>query len=49
MKMTIAMMALIGGVGIAGYMYLKKHPEMIKMMKKTNNDVYDMLNESVKK
>lgn len=48
MKMSIIPIFLIGGVGIAGYMYLKKHPEMIKMMQKTNNDIYNMLDESVK-
>ena len=47
MKMAIIPI-LIGGLGVAGYLYLKKHPEMIRMMQKTNNDIYNMLDESVK-
>ena len=47
MKLAMAMF-IIGGCSVAGYMYLKKHPEMIKMMQKTNNDIYNMLDESVK-
>ena len=30
---TLKMMMLFGGGGILGYMYLKKHPEMLRKMK----------------
>ena len=35
MKMIKKMAAVMGTMGIAGYMYLKKHPEIINNMKKT--------------
>lgn len=31
--MVMKAMALFGGAGIMGYMYLKKHPEKIQMMR----------------
>lgn len=38
MKMMYKMAALMGGMGIIGYMYLKKHPEAIEMMKEMGKD-----------
>ena len=43
------MMALIGGLGAMGYIYLKKHPESINMMKDmiktTSRNVYNRMEE----
>lgn len=33
MKMLMKMAAVMGGAGVVGYMYLKKHPEKVQMMK----------------
>lgn len=44
MKMYM-MMAMLGGLGVAGFMYLKKHPEimnkMMDMKKEVMNDMMD--------
>lgn len=49
MKMLMKMAALAGGVGVVGYMYLKKHPEKIEMMKSACKDasrtIYNKLDE----
>lgn len=37
MMMKIA--ALVGGMGVMGYLYLKKHPEKIEMMREVGKDV----------
>ena len=48
MKMPMMVM-MIGGMGVMGYMYLKKHPEKINKMKKMGRDasrkMYNMLDE----
>ena len=48
MKMYM-MMAMIGGLGVAGFMYLKKHPEIMnKMMdikKDAMNSIDNMMDE----
>lgn len=33
MKMMVKLMLLLGGSGLLGMLYLKKHPEKIQMMK----------------
>ena len=38
------MMALVAGMGIAGYMYLKSHPEAIDMMKDMGRDATKKMN-----
>ncbi len=42
---------LIGGMGVLGFMYLKKHPEVVCMAKQTIKDtskkVYDMMDEAM--
>ena len=38
MKMMSKMMALMAGVSVMGYMYLKKHPEKIQMMKEMGKE-----------
>lgn len=42
---------LIGGAGVLGYMYLKKHPEVVCMakqtIKNTSKKVYDMMEETM--
>lgn len=44
---TIIMM--LGGVGLGGYYYFKKHPEIVNnmkcMLKDTSRKVYNMLDE----
>lgn len=49
MKMAITM-AVVGGMGVAGYMYLKKHPEKMQKMKNLGKDVskemYNMLDQT---
>ena len=49
MKMMSKMGMFLGGVGLFGYMYLKKHPEKIQMMKdmgmEASKKMYNMLNE----
>lgn len=40
MKMYM-MMAMLGGLGVAGFMYLKKHPEIMNKMMKMKKDVVD--------
>ncbi len=47
--MTMKVMALIGGMSVAGYMYFKKHPEKIQQLKEIGKDasykMFVMLNE----
>lgn len=47
--MTMKAMILLGGMSFLGYMYLKKHPESINMMKDmiktTSRNVYNMMEE----
>jgi 23S rRNA maturation mini-RNase III len=38
MKMMSKMAMMFTGTGILGYMYLKKHPEKIQMLKDTVKD-----------
>lgn len=49
MKMMSKMGMILGGVGLFSYMYLKKNPEKIQMMKNMGMEVskkmYNMLNE----
>ena len=42
MKMMAMMMA---GMGMIGYMYLKKHPEKMQMMKDMGKDISQMMND----
>lgn len=46
-KKTMALMALIGGMGVAGYMYMKKNPDLMCQMKELTKDIakktYDKL------
>ena len=37
-KMLMKLAAIAGGAGVVGYMYLKKHPEKIAMMKSAAKD-----------
>lgn len=47
MKKSKMMMAMMGGLGIMGYMYFKKHPEkmskMREMMMEANRMMYNKL------
>ena len=47
--MTMKMFALLGGMGMMGYMWLKKHPEKMEKMREMGKDVsrkmYDMFDE----
>ena len=44
MKMSIIVsMALTMGMGIMGYMYLKKHPEVVNKMMSMKKDVDDCI------
>ena len=47
--MTMKAMCLIGGMSVIGYMYLEKHPEIVKMMKdmikNTSRKIYNMMEE----
>lgn len=47
MKMSKTMMAMMGGLGIFGYMYLKKHPDkmnkMREIMMEANRMMYNKL------
>ena len=38
------MIALMAGMGIVGYMYLKSHPEAIDMMKEMGSDATKKIN-----
>lgn len=42
---------LIGGAGVLGYMYLKKHPEVVckakQTIKDTSKKVYDMMDDAM--
>ena len=38
MKTMMKMMAFLGGGGILGYMYLKKHPEKMEMMRELGKE-----------
>lgn len=48
MKMSITMMAIVG-MGVMGYMYMKKHPEilnkMMEMKKDAMNSIDNMMDE----
>ncbi|MCI8460252.1 MAG: hypothetical protein HFE81_02535 [Bacilli bacterium] len=48
-KMLMKIAALAGGAGVVGYMYFKKHPEKIEMMKCAAKDasrtIYNKLDE----
>ena len=48
MKFSTIMM-MLGGVGLGGYYYFKKHPEIVNnmkcMLKDTSRKVYNMLDE----
>jgi len=49
MKNMAIIVMMLGGASIAGYMYMRKHPEMIcnmkNMAKDTSRKVYNMLDE----
>lgn len=50
MKFNIStIMMMLGGAGVAGYVYMKKHPEVVGNMKfvikDTSRKVYNMLDE----
>ena len=38
MKTMMKMMAFLGGGGLLGYMYLKKHPEKLEMMRELGKE-----------
>lgn len=50
-KMLVKTGALMGGIGLMGYMYLKKHPETItkakKAIKETSKKVCNMMDEDM--
>ena len=39
------MMALMAGMGVVGYMYLKMNPKAMNKMKEMTNDAKDMIND----
>ena len=41
--MSMKMMAIIAGMGMIGYMYLKKHPEKMQMMKEAGKEASRMM------
>ena len=41
--MSMKMLGIIGGMGVMGYMYLKKHPEKLKMMREMGKEASKML------
>ncbi len=41
--MSMKMMALMTGMGVMGYMYFKKHPEKIQMMKELGKEASRMM------
>lgn len=43
MKNLIKMAAIASGAGVVGYMYLKKHPEKVEMMKNAAKDASKMI------
>lgn len=50
MKFNIStIMMMLGGTGVAGFVYMKKHPEVVDdmkcMIKDTSRKVYNMLDE----
>ncbi len=51
MKTMMKTGILIGSMGMLGFMYLKKHPEVIYKTKQTIRDtsknIYDMMDESM--
>ena len=48
MKMMILKTGmLLGGAGVLGYMYLKKHPEVICMVKQTMKEVNNKMLNSI--
>ena len=42
------MMALLTGMGVVGYMYMKTHPEIFKMMKEMSQDATDKVTKMMK-
>lgn len=49
MNMTsMKMLVVFASMGVIGYMYMKKHPEMIKMMKDMVDDSKDKLEKTTK-
>ena len=48
---TMTMMAVLGGMGVAGYMYMKNHPKVMKnimgMMKDMEKAKLSMLDKEV--
>jgi hypothetical protein len=49
MKKKMTWMAILGGMGVAGYMYMKKNPTTMKNMKKMVKGMakktYEMMND----
>ena len=44
MKMSIMKMAtILGGMGVMGYMYFKKHPEMVRKMRDMGKEASRMM------
>lgn len=43
MKMTM----MVGGAGLLGYWYLKKHPEKVKMLKEMGKAASHMMNDKL--
>lgn len=41
--MTMKMVAMMAGMGMFGYMYLKKHPEKVQMMKDMGKEASRMM------
>ncbi len=39
MNMMMKMMTFFGGMGIMGYLYFKKHPEKVNMMKQMGKEM----------
>lgn len=38
-KKCMAVAAILGGMGVAGYMYMKKNPDLLCQMKEMTKDV----------
>lgn len=38
MKLMMKMMMILGGGGLLGFLYLKKHPEKVEMMKQLGKE-----------
>ncbi len=41
--MSMKMMALMTGMGVMGYLYFKKHPEKVQMMKEFGKEASRMM------